>query len=194
MLELLGLLSAILPLLGVIPYVRDILRHETKPHRGSFLIWTILGAIAFFTQFAKGATWSLFLPAGDSIATLTIFILSIRYGTGGLNKKDNAALVVAGCGLVLWYFTKQPLLTLFITIGVDAVGTVLTIVKTYHEPHTETLSSWLLAALGGLFAAGAVGKLSASLLLYPLYILLANGLVAMTIEWRRKTALLKQHA
>lgn len=185
MLQFFGLLSGILPMLGVIPYDRDIFKHKTKPHRGSFLIWSILGGIAFFTQFAKGATWSLFLPGADTVATLSIFILSLWYGVGGLNKRDVGGLLLAIAGLILWYFTKQPLTALLVAIGVDAVGTVLTVVKTYEDPHSETFSSWLLAALGGLFAVFAVGKLSFALLIYPAYIFLANISVNVTMLLRR---------
>jgi hypothetical protein len=185
MLQLFGFLSGLLPMLGVIPYDRDIFRRKTKPHRGSFLIWSILGAIAFFIQLAKGATWSLFLPAAETLATLSIFILALRYGTGGLNKRDIGALILAGVGLALWHFTRQPLTALLIVIGVDAIGTVLTIIKTYDEPHSETFSSWLLASLGGLFAVFAVGKVSFALLVYPIYIFVANGAVNVTILLRK---------
>jgi hypothetical protein len=187
MYQLFGFLSGILPMIGVIPYDRDIFRHKTKPHRGSFLIWSVLGGIAFFTQLAKGATWSLFLPGADTLATFSIFILSIWYGMGGLNKRDAAGLVLAGLGLVLWYFTEQPLVALLIVIGVDAIGTVLTLIKTWEDPHSETFSSWLLAALGGLFALLAVEKRSFSLLIYPLYIFIANGLVNIVIYIRKNT-------
>jgi len=184
MLQFFGFLSGILPMLGVIPYDRDIFLRKTKPHRGSFLIWSVLGAIAFCTQFAKGATWSLFLPGADTLATLSIFVLSIWYGTGGLNKRDIGGLVLAGLGLVLWYFTRQPLTALLIAIAVDAVGTILTVIKTWEDPHSETFSSWLLAALGGLFAVFAVGKVSLALLVYPIYIFMANGSVNAVILLR----------
>ncbi|HUB93580.1 MAG TPA: hypothetical protein VMB52_03700 [Verrucomicrobiae bacterium] len=185
MLQLFGLLSGILPIIGVIPYDRDIFKRKTKPHRGSFLIWSILGCIAFSTQIAKGATWSLFLPGADTIATLSIFILSIRYGIGGLNKHDVGGLLLAALGLALWYYTKQPLVALLIVIAIDAIGTVLTLVKTWKDPHSETFSSWLLAAFGGLCAAMAVGKLSFALLVYPIYIFVANGSVNLIIALRK---------
>jgi hypothetical protein len=185
MFQFFGLLSGVLPILGVIPYDRDILGHKTKPHRGSFLIWSILGAIAFFSQAAKGATWSLFLPGADTVATLSIFVLSIRYGIGGLSKRDAIGLACAAVGLVLWYLTKQPLVALLLTIGIDAVGTVLTLIKTWEDPESETFVSWLLAALGGLFAVFAVGKISFTLLVYPLYILVANAAVNVVMLLRR---------
>lgn len=187
MLQLFGLLSGILPILSVIPYDRDILKHKTKPHRGSFLIWSVLGGIAFFTQRAQSATWSLFLPGADTVATLSIFILSIRYGVGGLSKRDITGLLLAALGLVLWAVTRQPLTALIITVGVDAVGTVLTLVKTWEDPDSETFSSWLLAALGGLFAVFAVGRLSFNLLLYPVYIFVANASVNLVMLSRCKS-------
>jgi hypothetical protein len=187
MLQSFGFLSGILPMIGVVPYDRDIFRRKTRPHRGSFLIWSILGGVAFFTQFAKGATWSLFLPGADTIATLSIFILSIRYGTGGLNKRDVGGLVLAALGLVLWFVTKQPLVALLLVIGIDAVGTVLTAIKTWEDPHSETFLSWLLASLGGLFAVFAVGKLSFVLLVYPTYIFTANGSINIVMLLRRKS-------
>jgi hypothetical protein len=191
MLQFFGLLSGILPMIGVIPYDRDIFKRKTKPHRGSFLIWSVLGGIAFFTQFAKGATWSLFLPGADTLATLSIFILSIRYGTGGLNKRDVGGLLLAALGLILWYFTKQPLTALLIAICVDAVGTILTIIKTWEDPRSETFSSWLLAALGGLFAALAVGRISFALLVYPVYIFVANGAVNVVMLLRKSNVKMK---
>jgi hypothetical protein len=186
MLQIFGLLSGLLPLLAGYPYIRDVLKHKTKPHRGSFVIWTTLGAIAFFTQLAGGATWSLLLPAADTLVTAVIFVFSIRYGSGGINRRDISGLALAGVGLILWYFTKQPLVALLIAIGIDAIGTILTVLKTYDAPHTETFSSWLLAALGGLFAAAAVGKLSFALLVYPVYIFLANNAVNVAIIWGKR--------
>lgn len=187
MLALFGLLSGILPTLAAFPYVRDILKSKTKPHRTSFLIWAVLGVIAFITQLAKGATWSLLLPAGDTLAVLLIFILSFKHGIGGFSKTDKGALLLAGLGLILWYITKEPLTALLITIFVDAIGTFITFKKTIQEPHTETFSSWLLACLGGLFAALAVGRISFSLLVYPVYIFLANGAVDAAIIIGKKS-------
>jgi hypothetical protein len=176
-----GLLSGILPALAGYPYIRDVLARKTKPHRGSFAIWTALGAIAFFTQLAKGATWSLLLPTADTIVTASIFVLSVKFGVGDLNRRDITGIVLAGIGLVLWYCTKQPLVALLIVIGIDAVGSVLTVLKAFEDPHSETFSSWLLASLGGLFAALAVGHMSFALLVYPVYIFLANGAVDVAI-------------
>ena len=180
-----GILSGVLPIIGAFPYIRDILRHKTKPHRTSFLIWAALDAIAFASQLAKGATWSLIMPAVCTIAVLTLFALSVQYGVGGFAKKEIAALLMAGIGLILWYFTKEPLVALLIVIGIDAIGMSLTILKTYAHPHTETFSTWLLFSIADLFAAAAVGHWTFSLLIYPLYLCVADAGVCVAILHRR---------
>jgi hypothetical protein len=184
--ELFGLLSGLIPALGALVYLKDTISTKTKPHRASFLIWTLLGAIAFFSQLADGATWSLIVPAEDTLGVLVIFLLSFRNGQGGFNNRDKVAIGMAILGLILWYFTKQPLIALGITVAVDVIGTVLTVHKTYLDPESETFSTWLLSSIGGLFAAFAVGRLSFGLLLYPVYLIFGNGVVAAAIILKGK--------
>ncbi len=184
--QIFGILSGVIPALGALPYLKDTLDTKTKPHRASFLIWTMLGLIAVGSQFAQGASWSLIFPAEETIGPLVIFILALRQGEGGFSKWDKLAIAAAMFGLIIWYFTKDPLTALIITVAVDTIGTVLTVHKTYLDPHSETFSTWLLACVGGLLASLAVGKLSFALLLYPIYLFVANGAVVFVMLLRRK--------
>ncbi len=110
----------------VVPYIRDIFLLKTKPERASWFIWTVLGFISFFSQYAKGATNSLWLTAGQTCAVLIIVILSIKYGVGGFTKRDIRALIGAGVGLALWYLTKEAAWAIFFVIAVDSIGSSLT--------------------------------------------------------------------
>ena len=103
-------------MLSVIPYARSILRKETKPHRMTWLIWSALALIAFFSQLAEGGTWSLLLTVGDTLAILITFAFSLKFGVHGLRKIDILSLVGAGISLVLWYITKNPAVALFLII------------------------------------------------------------------------------
>lgn len=119
--------------------------------------------------------------------TMLIFLLSLRFGAGGLTKRDLKALAVAVLGLVLWYFTKEAAIALFIVIIVDAAGSFLTIMKAYEDPKSETMSTWFLSGLSGFFATLAVGSFNFILLSYPVYIWLVNWMVvaAMIIGSKR---------
>jgi hypothetical protein len=153
----------------------------------SWLIWGILGSILFLSQLAKGASFSLVMPAAQTIGDLFIFVLAIRWGFGGFLKRDILALIGAALGLLLWYLTKEATIALFIAIFIDAAGAVLTVIKTYERPATETGSSWVLTFIGGLLACLAVGAFNPVLLAFPVYICLASGaiLVAMRMGARK---------
>ncbi len=185
--EFFGYTSAILSIIMIIPYIVDIFKKTTKPERASWLIWTVLGLIAFFSQLAKGATDSLWLTAGQTVSVLIVFILSIKYGVGGLNQRDIKALIAAGVGLLLWALTKEALFALFIVIFIDFVGVFLTTTKAYKDPKSETISTWLMSGTSGIFGALAVGSFSFVLLAYPIYIVIANYIVVFAIILGKKS-------
>ncbi len=182
---LFGLLSGILPIIGAYPYIRDELRGKTKPHRMAEFIYAVLDSIAFASQLAKGASWSVIMPGVGTVEMLVGFVLSLKYGMGGTSKRDISALTLATIGLILWHFTDQPLIALFIVIGIDLISTSLVVIKTYAHPRTETLSAWFLSFLAGLFAAAAVGHWSFTLQIYPAVVALGNAAICITIIWRR---------
>ncbi|MFZ2521956.1 MAG: hypothetical protein WAX44_02215 [Minisyncoccia bacterium] len=181
MLQTAGYISGILSAISYIPYIRDILKLKTKPERASWLIWSVLGSVAFFSQFAKGADHSLWLTGVQTFGVLIVFLLSIKFGYGGLNKLDIFSLIGAGVGLFLWYITNEPAIALFIVIVIDAIGGILTVIKSYKEPESETTITWVLSGIAGIFAAIAVGSTNIILLSYPIYIFIINFSVVLSI-------------
>ena len=148
----------------------------------SWFIWAILGGISFSTLLAKGASNSLWLPGLQTLGDLLIFLLAIKYGMGGILKRDIIALSVAGIGLLIWYFTREPAIALFMAILVDGAGGILTIIKSYTHPTTEPIVSWGLTALAGFFSTLSVGKWDFILLSFPVYILLINICIVVSIR------------
>src|SRR5579859_3201994 len=181
MMAFIGLLAGILAGISYIPYARDILRHRVKPERASWLIWVVLAGIAFFSQLAKGATQSLWLTGLDSLGALTVLLLSLHFGVGGLKRRDVAALIIAAVGLLLWHFTHNALYALLISMGIDAAGTILTVWKTFEDPASETYTMWLLVSIASILALISVGRYNLTLMSYPLYIFMANISVVCAI-------------
>jgi len=177
-----GYLSGLAILLSFVPYIRDIFSGKTKPERISWLIWAILGSILFFSQLAKGASYSLIMTGVMAAGDLFVFILAIKYGFGGFLKRDIAALIAATMGLFLWYITKEAAFALFIAIFIDATGATLTAIKSYEQPATETISAWLLGFIGGLLGCIAVGSFNLILLAFPVYISMANLTILVSIK------------
>ena len=181
----LGLAAGLIGVADTIPYVRDTLRGTTRPHRGTWLIWGVLALVVCLSQYADGASWSLVMAGVQAVLTGVIFALSIRHGEGGLRPVEMVMIAVATVGVIGWIVADEPLVATACVVAADLIGAAMMIPKTYRDPESETLITFAFASLGGALAAGAVGALDLSLLLYPVYYLLANGTLAMLICVRR---------
>lgn len=176
-----------LSLLDPIPYVRDVLRRRTTPHRGTWLIWAALGITAFVSQLADGGSWSLVMVGVQAVSITAVFLLSLGLGVGGVSAWELVLIGLAGLGILGWWITAEPFVATAFVVAADLVGVALMLPKTYRDPRSETLSTYVLASASGVLSAAAVGALDASLLLYPVYFALANGAIAGLIVARRRS-------
>lgn len=180
-----GLVAGAMAVVDTFPYIRDTLRGQTKPHRGTWLIWGVLASVAFFSQLADGASWSLGMVAGQGVVTLAIFTLSLWHGVGGAGRQELALMAIAFAGIAGWFLISEPLVATASVVVADSIGVALMIPKTYRDPHSETLVTFALSSVGGVFGALAVGSWDASLLLYPVYFAVMNAGIAALISVRR---------
>ncbi len=184
---ILGLAAGLIGVLDTIPYVRDTLRGSTRPHRGTWLIWGVLAVVVSLSQYADGASWSLVMAGVQAVLTSLVFGLSIRRGEGGVSRADITMIAIAGGGVIGWIAADEPLVATACVVAADLIGAGLMVPKTYRDPHSETLITFAFASLGGALAAGAVGAIDVSLLLYPVYYCVINGAIALLIWERRLT-------
>jgi len=100
-----------------------------------------------------------------------------------------AAAVIAAFlagGVVGWMAVGEPIVAVACVIVADVCGAAMMTPKAYRDPYSETLATYALASLAGALAAGAVGVLDVSLLIYPIYYCLVNGALAVLIRVRRR--------
>jgi hypothetical protein len=184
---ILGVLGGVAGIADTIPYVRNTVRGTTRPHRGSWLIWSVLAGIAFLSQRADGASWSVLMTATQAILTGLVFMLAIRYGEGGVGATDLLLIAFAGIGVVGWILSRDPVAAIGCVIVADLIAVAMMVPKVRRDPDSETLSTYALASVGGALAAGAVAEPNPSMLLYPAYYCLVNAATAMLIHRRRVT-------
>lgn len=181
----LGVLAVVVGIADTIPYVRDTLRGATRPHRGTWLIWSVLAIVVCFSQRADGASWSLLMAAAQAILTSLIFFLAVRRGEGGVSAGERVMLAIACGGVIGWISADEPIVATACVVVADLIGAALMLPKTCRDPDSETLATFAFASLSGLLAAGSVGAPDLSLLLYPIYFGLVNGAIAILIRHRR---------
>lgn len=189
MLALAGLTSGVLSTFAFLPYIFDTLAGRTRPQRASWLIWSILGTIAFFSLIYEGATHSLWFVGVQVASTIVIFTLSVCFGFGRfLTRGDTIILMAAAVGLLLWAYTDTAVYALAITISISLLGGSTTVIKAYRDPDSETISTWLLSALASICAVLAVGQSDWVLLAYPLYLCTLSGAIVVAMVLGRVTA------
>jgi hypothetical protein len=143
------------------------------------LIWAVLTIVAYLSQRSAGASWSVVMTGTQAILTAAVFLLALRNGEGGVTACDLSLIALAGAGVIGWVVARQPAFALACVISANLIAVAMMTPKAYRNPHSETLSMYVLASVGGALAAGAAGAADVSLLLYPVYYCLANGAMAI---------------
>ncbi len=179
---LFGIIAVIVGLGGFVPYYRDILKGNTKPHAFSWLIWGLVQIIAFFAQISKGGGAGAWLVGVGGLACLSIFVFALFRGEKEIVLLDKVSLVLALIGIVLWAITSNPLNAVILAVIVDALGFVPTYRKAYKKPKEETLITYFLSGLGFAISISALQAISLTTVLYPISVVITNsGFIAMVM-------------
>ncbi len=185
--QYLGVVAGLISLLTAYPYIRDVLAGKTKPQRATWLVWMTLNLVFIATQIAEGASFSIISLVINTIVGVYILYLSINYGVGGVERRDRLSLLAAAIGIVVWFLTSNPTLTLMITLLVDFSGSWLTLLKTYKTPWSETLIFWVAGIFTGSLSALSVNEFELAQLAFPLYLFFFSLTMTLIMYFRRKT-------
>ncbi len=181
----LAIIAALFDFAAFMPYFLDIFRRRTHPHIYTWLTWTLTqGTAALALLFGGGGFGGVELVAA-TVLVFVIFLLSFRYGTKNITKGDTALLVVTLVAIVVWWQAHQPLLAVILVSAIDALGYIPTWRKTYAEPWSETLWSWVFFAIACILAILALNQFNAITMTYLITVTLANSVVVAICLYRR---------
>jgi hypothetical protein len=181
-----AVLGALLSGWGTAAYLRDVLRGRTVPHRGSWLVWSVIALVALVAHGAGGGRWSLLVLGGQAAGNLAVLALAVRRGTGGVTAGNAALVLLAGFGVAGWMWSDDPVTAVACAALADGVGLLVLVPKIWVDPHSETTSTYALAGVTGLLTVVSLPAVETSLLVYPGYFCLANAATAQLISSRRR--------
>ena len=181
-----GLLGGAVSLVDPLPYIRDVARRRTRPHRGTWLIWAVLGSTAFASQLASEGGWSLVVLGVQAASTALILLLALRHGVGGASPFEVALLAVAAAGIAGWVVSDAPVVATVCVVVADLAAVLLMVPKTWADPWSETAVTFALSAVAGALGVVAVGRAEPSLVLYPAYFALVNLATTALVLGRRR--------
>ncbi len=189
--QLLGIIAGVIAFLAYIVYVVSILRGKTKPNRATWWIWAFMGLVVGLSYDAAGAQNTIWVPYVEFIGPLSIALLSIKYGEGGLkNKTDLVCLFGAVFSIILWIIFNNPVVALVTGLAVNSFAIVPTIKKSYLRPEGEDFWGWFGTGVADSLNMFAIERFSFAILLYPIYMLVSD-LIIITILFLRKKGIMR---
>ncbi len=181
-----GYIATILAFIGYVPYFRDIIKNQTKPHAFSWLVWGILTGIAFAAQVTENAGAGAWVTGFSSLVCFTIFFLALFKGKRTFSLFDWLCLASACVSMLLWKFTSDPTWSVVLITITDAIGFLPTFRKGYHYPHEETAIMYTFSSVKWIFGIIALNSFSLATWLYPSSLIIMNGAFVVLLLVRRK--------
>lgn len=140
--EVLQVLAGLLYIAAFVPYIRAILRKETKPAKASWLIWASLDTITLAGMFFNNTVNGQML--GVVLGAWVVALLALKYGTPGWTKLDKFCLGGGVLGIVLWQVFNDPILGIVTSLSVIFLGSFPTFTSAWKDPSRENKLAWTI--------------------------------------------------
>lgn len=139
--EILAVVAAGMAFVGNISYLKDVFKERVHPHPYTWFIWSIVSLVTFFGQWQKGAGIGVLPTAVAEGFTIIIFLYSLKHLFGEkvwhFRNVDHFFFVVALLGLIPWYLTKDPTISVIVVVMIDVIAFIPTLEKIWRHPKTE---------------------------------------------------------
>ncbi|MEI7539212.1 MAG: hypothetical protein WCJ36_00365 [Candidatus Saccharibacteria bacterium] len=170
-----------------LPYFIDMVKGKTKPRVVSWFIWSVLAAIACIAALIDGHYPTAIFLLLSSLAPMAVVVFGWRLGGDrSIEWLDIICLLGALIGVVLLVIFNSPAFAVIITIIIDLIGGVPTLVHAWRRPNEETWLEFALAGVAALCMLLVVNSWEVTAFVYPLYLLLINLGVMSIILFRKK--------
>jgi len=181
----LGVISSLIAAVAYFIYFRQIISGKVKPHAISWFIWGILTTIIFAAQTVKHGGAGAFVTGLTGMACFIISVVAYHKGKNVIDKMDKIFLLSALASLVLWWMTSEPLLSVILITITDACAFIMVFKKSYLNPFEEGATLFGLSAIKFFISIFALESYSIETWLYPVYLIIGNGALAIMILVRR---------
>jgi hypothetical protein len=179
--------GAAVQLAGVISYIKETIKGNTKPNKVTWLLWSVAPLIATFAALADGVRWSV-LPVfmsgfGPLLVLLASFVNKKSYWK--LEKFDYLCGLCSVLALVLWGITKEPVIAIVFAIASDAFAAIPTLMKSWKYPETETVDAYTTGLFNSLTSFAAIKMWSFAEVAFPVYLCIVNSSLIISVFRKR---------
>lgn len=184
--DVLAVVGAIATLLAAMPYLVDIILGKTKPNIVSWLTWTLLTGIGAAAAFAAGEWQAGVQTFAVMVWVMSVVLLGLRYGIAKFTKFDGFCQTGAFLGVALWLALDSPAAAIVVVVMADFIGALPTLRHAWKSPHEETWQTFVYALAGPIMTITSLSVVTLEGLLYPLYFVFINAVIAGVVVYRRQ--------
>lgn len=180
--EILGLTAGIIASTAIIPYIISIAKGKSKPHPISWVLWAIIGVAILINYWAVGARETIWLAVINFLGPLTIAILSIKYWKGKFSRFDYTCLAISAISILIWLIFRNAEIAITFSILADILAALPTLRKTWLDPGSEDLKTWLIYVVSNTLSLFAIVNWTYGVALLPIWLdILATSIVLMIL-------------
>ena len=143
--------------------------------------------VLWFAQRASHAGPGAWVTVASALACLAIALFAWRRGEKDITRGDWIAFLAGLATIPLWIITRDPLLSVVTLTFIDVVAFYPTLRKSLSKPHEEGLTFYVLTLVKFSMALLATEQLNLTNVLYPVAMVLMNGLTSVVLIAGRKT-------
>lgn len=176
------LIAAALRLTSGASYAWAVIKKGAKPNPITWFFWALAPIIVFFAQLAEGVGAELIITFALGFGPFVIFILSLFYSRDHSHFTPSTIIcgILAAIGIILWLTTNDPMLAIVFSILADICGSIPTIIKIWHKPHSEYIPAYGITMISMAITALTITDWRFASFAFPAYIFLINSVILAT--------------
>lgn len=185
--ELFGVLSLALSVVAYAPYIWSMLRRRIRPHLLSWIVWSLISLIATLAQQTGNAGPGGWAVMFSTVSCTFIALCAFRYGERTISRLDWVCFLGALSAIPLWRLTSDPLASLLLVLVIDTIAYGMTFRKAWRAPWSENATVYWVDTVKYGAAMLAMDSYSVLAILFPLYVIVIEGAMAVMILWRQRS-------
>lgn len=180
----LGILAGLLLFCSYFSYIYTTFKGETKPNRATWFMLAAISLLILITYKDLGASSTLWIALSATYGTCLVAFLSIKYGTGGWSWFERICITTTLLCFIFYIISENAFITLMLSLVMDGIALLPTIYHAYKAPKEEDIVAWTLTLCADAFGVIAIDTWIADIYIYPIYMLIVNGIVVVLLYRR----------
>ena len=183
--EILVAVAIGLAIVGNIGYFISVVKKEINPHPVTWFIGSIVSAVTFFGAVVKGGGIGVWPILASEIFTILIFLFSLRLAFQTdfkvVKKRDWFFLAACLFGIIPWYLTNDPTVSVIIVVSIDVISFIPTLIKTKNNPASENGILFICNVLRHILILFTLANINIATGLHSVAMILVNTIMVFYI-------------